>query len=256
MNDRTKFELVADQARDPLREKKIKFGPGDPGHITHGSVEAGLGKRPIVYDIRKLLKEQRVKIPGAFHLLENHEIWVVYYAFGIAQESNFKEVVRAGLEVRYGAGAHVTIFQVFPTSEFINWGGTEETFQTEFQLSEEAGKAPANGTQEVAQLPGALPSGHAAIKVGGKVALALSLKVATLHITVAGMNNDYGLWEFRKHDEPLVGDHQVGHILLVKRPMAGPLAAEQRFSVDVGTFSFWTSSRFMDWVPVSLEPPP
>lgn len=255
MGDRINFELKTEQARDRLLESRRKFGPGDPGHITHGSVQAWLGNRPVVHDIRKLLQAQEVELPTTFQLLASHEIWVVYYAFGIAQESNFKEVVRARLEVQYGEHPHVTIFQVFPTTEFTKWGEGGAAFETDFQLSEEVAMDPSAPAQEVATLPGLLPNVRAAVKVGGMVALSINLSVATLHITAAGVNNDYGLWEFRKHDEFLAGDHLVGHVLLVRGPVTAPVSARLRLSVDVGTFSFWTSSRYTQWVPVSIEPP-
>src|SRR5262245_55751569 len=118
MTDRITLGLSGAEAHDVLLEERRKLGPGDKGHITHGKVQAWLGNRPVAYDIRRLLKRENVKAPATFHLLSNHEIWLVYYAFGVAQESNFKEVVRARLEVRYAAEPRVTIFQVFPTTEF------------------------------------------------------------------------------------------------------------------------------------------
>jgi hypothetical protein len=65
----------------------------------------------------------------------------------------------------------------------------------------------------------------------------------------------YGLWEFNKHDESLAGDHQVAHIILVKRPVAAPVTAELRLSIDVGSLSLWTSARYTEWVPVTIDNP-
>jgi hypothetical protein len=81
------------------------------------------------------------------------------------------------------------------------------------------------------------------------------LKVATPKITAAGINNDYGLWEFRRHDIPLVGDQQVGHILLLRKPVLSSITAKLRLSIDVGTFSFWTSPRYTQWTDVTIAPP-
>jgi hypothetical protein len=78
--------------------------------------------------------------------------------------------------------------------------------------------------------------------------------VATPKVTAAGINNDYSLWEFRKYDIPLVGDHQVGHVLLVPKPVRSPVKADLRLSVDVGIFSFWTSPRFTEWLSVTIQP--
>jgi hypothetical protein len=82
MQDRTEFLLTERQAKDPLLEACPSFGPGDPGYIEDGSIQAWLGTRPVVYDIRKFLEAHGVKAPGTFHLLEHHDIWLVYFAFG------------------------------------------------------------------------------------------------------------------------------------------------------------------------------
>src|SRR5690348_11692406 len=114
MDDRITVELLRKQARDPLLEPRPKFGPGDPGHIDDGSVQAWLGTRPMVYDIRRVLQTNGTQAPGAFDLLQNHDLLLVYYAFGIVQASNFREVVRARLEVQYEPEPLVTIYRVFP----------------------------------------------------------------------------------------------------------------------------------------------
>jgi hypothetical protein len=249
------FELRREQARDPLLEKRGSFGPGDSNHIDDGSINAWLGIRPVVYNIRKLLKLNKSTRPESFRLMEHHDIWLVYYAFGIAQTSNFRDVVRARLEVQYGSDPLVTIHEVFPRTEFTHWGETEGYFRARFQLSEDTEPKEENRSAEITTLPAALPTGTAAIEAGAKVSLSLNLKVATPFITAAGINNDYGLWELRRHDVPLVGDHQVGHVLLVRRPVIETVTAKLRLSLDVGTFSFLTSPRLTAWVPVKIESP-
>ena len=256
MQDRTEFLLTEKQAKDPLLETRPSFGPGDPGYIEDGSIQAWIGTRPVVYDIRKFLKAHDVKAPGTFHLLEHHDIWLVYFAFGIDQASVFRDVVRARLEIQYNSEPLVTVYQPFPSTEFLTWSETGGTFRAQFQLSEDAGAANGNGKRKIGNFLGSTRAGGATLEVGARVALSLNLKVATPFVTSTGINNDYGLWELRRYDLPLIGDHQVGHILLVRRPVLGPVTAKLRLSLDVGTFSFLTSARFTDWVPVTLEVAP
>jgi hypothetical protein len=254
MNDRKEFKLQLEQAHDPLLEARPEFGPGDEGHISDVVVEAWLGSRPVAYDVRRLLKANKTRVPATFRLLDHHELWVVYFAFGINQRSNFKDVVCARLEVEYEDEPRVTIHQLFPTTEFTKWGEAGFNFDTEFQLSEKAAAEVPQKTAAVSELKGILPGASASLQVGAHVGLSVKIRVATPKLTAAGINNDYGLWEFRKYDVPLVGDHQVGHVLLVRKPVRSPVKAKLRLSVDVGVFSFWTSARSTEWVPVTIEP--
>ncbi len=254
MNDKTEFKLRTEQAYDPLLEARPEFGPGDAGHIIDATVDAWVGNRPVAYDVRRLLKATKAKVPASFRLLDHHEIWLVYFAFGIHQSSSFKDVVRAKLEADYDDTPRVTIHQLFPTTEFIQWGTAGGNFNTEFQLSEKATTGVPQTTAVVSELNGTLPGATASLQVGAHVGLNVNIKVATPKVTAAGINNDYSLWEFRKYDLPLVGDHQVGHVLLVPKPVHSPVKANLRLSVDVGVFSFWTSPRFTEWLPVTIQP--
>jgi hypothetical protein len=267
MNDNNRTEIVFDGnlAENPLLEA-APLGPGAPNHIADAKVEAWLGRRPVVYDLARMLEAQKIPIPEQFTLLNDHEIWVVFYAFGIHQRSNFNEVVRSRFEVEYAENPAVTIFQLFPTTELTTWGVVDVAgelcgkFAKEVQLSEETASASADSDKKgkVIPIPGLLDNAQANVKVGGKVSLSLNLKVATSKLTAAGINNDYGLWEFRKHDVPLVGDQQVGHVLLIKKPAASAISTikvKLRFSIDVGYFSFWTSKRSTPWNDIELSPP-
>src|SRR5688500_3888771 len=103
-----KFEVILneEQAHDRLLEPRRKFGPGDPNHVDDGNVQAWLGTRPVVYDIRKLIKGKNIQ---RFQLLEHHEIWLAYYSVGITQQSNLREVVAIRLEVQYEEDPRITI---------------------------------------------------------------------------------------------------------------------------------------------------
>jgi hypothetical protein len=254
MSERIDVVLTERQAANPFLEQ-LPLGPGAASHITDPKVEAWLGRRPVVVGVSEFMQVHNLPEPEMFQLLNDHEIWLVFYAFGIYQRSNFKEVVRARFEVEYGDSPAVTIFQLFPTTELTTWGDTGGVFATDFQLSEETPASKVAPGDKAAPITGLLGESHASVKVGGKVSLSLNLKVATAKLTAAGINNDYGLWEFRKHDVPLVGDQQVGHILLVRKPVGSAVKAKLRLSIDVGYFSFWTSPRYTPWNDVEIKPP-
>jgi hypothetical protein len=256
-NDRENIEFRSDNAANPFLEQGA-MGPGNDSHLSEAKIDAWLGNRPIAYEIRSFFDANNIPLPRNFELLNDHEIWVAFYSFGIYQKSNFKEAVRATFEVEYADSPPVTIFQLFPTTELDSWGGVGGDLQTEFQLSSSGDVSKASQpNQAETPLKGLLDNAKASLRVGANVSLSLNLKVLTLKLTAAGINNDYGLWEFRKKDTPLVGDQQLCHILLVEKgtdPIKS-LKAKLRLSVDIGYFSFWTSRRTTKWFDVSINRP-
>jgi hypothetical protein len=255
--DRTDIELRSADATDPFLEQG-PLGPGDPGHLSDAKIEAWLGNRPVAYEIRSFFEANQIPLPKNFELLNDHDIWIVFYSFGIYQESNFKEIIRARFEVEYPDEPHATIFQLFPTTELESWGEVGGNLATNFQLATTP-ELPTALPKEQTAVPfsGLLENTKASLKVGANVSLSINLKVLTPKLTAAGINNDYGLWEFRKKDMPLVGDQQLCHILLIEKGInpVEALKAKLRLSVDVGYFSFWTSRRSTRWHEVTIKRP-
>jgi hypothetical protein len=72
MNESVTFRLGTDTAHDPMLDR-LEFGPGDPNHISEDFVEAWVGRRPVVFDVRQMLKARNVVLKSSFQLLGNHK---------------------------------------------------------------------------------------------------------------------------------------------------------------------------------------
>jgi hypothetical protein len=199
------------------------------------------------------------KISDDFHLLlRAYEPWIVVYTIGIQDTGDWRNVSRFGLKVELLEQQSAGVVTVFPESTCLHLGTGKAEWKGALgvsgSLSAAFGEDQSTDATTKAMLGQLSPFGvKASISSSADMTVTMSFDVVTPLITTTGANDDITRWTFtRGTSELLLGDQTVGHVLLLPKPVIGPLTVKATLFADIGLL--WVfAKRFDVREPVTLQ---
>jgi hypothetical protein len=198
---------------------------GAKADLACGQLNVHIGNHPMVDDLRRIptdaLTEKQRK--DVLSLRKGYELWAVTFSVGVVSTSELWSLGALGLKVAYSDTAPqarsvemkpietgIAIIDALPQTQFIT------VAEGCFSCNAEIGF---DGRFEVPKVD--LPVAEVPLSIDGKIIASPNIKMAgqvkfavkSAIIHTIGEGSDFGQWEVKKHEQPLLGTNYFQHVL-------------------------------------------
>lgn len=239
------LEPVTPQLERPLSDQDFGTAVDAAGFL------ASIADAPVGLPLASVFANLGQEIPPAVDLYRRFAVWLIPVRVGIIRRRGRAEVTSVGVECEFrNDGRTCCVVAVFPTAQFVEWGGATGQMRFSANLSMAGELLPAG---EETQLAG-LPSFSIAQRADVGVAAAFSMNVITPYISAVGVGSQRVEWRFDRHDEALFGrDLECWAVTILPKDQDS-LSMRIRMYMTTRT-AFFPTRRESDWQDVTCKLP-
>ena len=95
------------------RPPERKYG-GPEADIQFKGVRLRVGRRPIVFNLKKLYEKSGRELPGDLEVFGSYDMWVFTHSVGVVQEGGWQYIQQLGFHVKFGERPIVTNLELLP----------------------------------------------------------------------------------------------------------------------------------------------
>jgi hypothetical protein len=212
---------------------------------------ASIADAPVGLSLASVFAQLGEEIPPAVDLYRRFSVWLIPIRVGIIRRRGKAEVTSVGVECEFhNEGRTCCVVALFPTAQFVVWGGAKGEMQFSANLSMAGELLPG---REIAHAAG-LPSFSIAQRGDVGVAAAFSMNVITPYISAVGVGSQRVEWRFDRHDEALFGrDLECWAVTILPKDQ-DTLAMRVRMYMTTRTV-FFPTRRESEWQDVVCQLP-